>query len=200
MAVTFLNKDAYGGRVYPFHVEPVKRDVMGYLLSGVEAGVVVTQGTPILANDDNKTAVICKHAKVTKKVSTTKFVVDYVGYLAVGDKVFCSGAETPVLSDISAINYDTKEITLKAANSQLDAGKVMVEGVMQETTVVAKNIPNRIVARSQKMTVTDKSVSATHQAIVISNVVDYPDEWLNKTAFPGSTLLAGCPLILFMKQ
>lgn len=200
MAVTFLNKNEYGGRVYPFHVEPVKRDVMGYQLDGVEAGVVVTQGTPIVADDDTKKAVICKHAKVVKKVSTTKFVVEYVGYLAVGDKVFCSGAASPVLSEIASINYDTKEITLKAANSQLDAGKIMVEGITDDSSVVAKHTPNRIVARTQTMSVKDKSVSATHQAIVISNVVDYPDEWLNKTTFKGSTLLAGCPLILFMKQ
>lgn len=205
MAVTFQNKDEWSGRVYPFHTEPVKRDVMGYKLSGVDKDTIVPQGTPIVANMNDKTATICKHAKVTKKVSTTKFIVDYVGFLAVGDKIFCSGEASPTLSEISAIDKATKEITLKAANTQLDAGKVLVEGESvtgegSSTTVQAKAIPNRIVARTQKMTENDKTISATHQAIVIQNVVDYPAEWLNTTAFPGSTLLKGCPLILFVKQ
>ena len=128
MAVTFQNKNEFAGRVYPFHVEPVKRDVMGYKVADVEKGTVIPQGTPLVANMDDKTAVICKHAKVVKKVSTTKFIVDYVGFLTVGTKIFCSGETTPTLSEISAINKDTKEITLKAANAQLDAGKILVEG------------------------------------------------------------------------
>ncbi len=201
MAVTFQNKDEFAGRVYPFHVEPVKRDIMGYNLTDVEKDTIVPQGTPIVADMDKKTAVICKHAKVVKKVSTTKFIVDYVGFLTVGTKVFCSGETTPTLSEISAIDKTTKEITLKAANSQLDAGKILVEGESDsDSSVTAKNIPNRIVARTQKMTELDKTVSATHQAIVIQNVVDYPAEWLNTETFPGSTLLKGCPLILFVKQ
>lgn len=204
MAVTFQNKDEWSGRVYPFHVEPVKRDVMGYKLSDIDKGAVVPQGTPLVADMDNKTAVICKHAKVVKKVSTTKFIVDYVGFLTVGTKIFCSGETTPTLSEISAINKDTKEITLKAANAQLDAGKILVEGESvgsnDSATVQAKHIPNRIVARTQVMTELDKTVSATHQAVVIQNVVDYPAEWLNTETFPGSTLLKGCPLILFVKQ
>lgn len=205
MAVTFEKKDLYGGRVYPFHVEPVKRDVMGYRLDGVAAGDVISQGTPIVADGDNKTAVICKHAKVVQKKSNTEFVVEYIGYLKVNDTIFCSGATNPVLSEIKEINKDTRTITLKAANNQLDAGKILVEGETVkgegDTNVVqAKHVPNRIVARTQTMAETNKTISATHSAVVIENVVDYPVEWLNKTTFPGTTLLAGCPLIIFIKQ
>lgn len=201
MAVTFQNKNEFAGRVYPFYIEPVKRDIMGYKVADVEKDTIIPQGTPLVANMDNKTAVICKHAKVTKKVSTTKFIVDYVGFLTVGTKVFCSGETTPVLSEISAIDKATKEITLKAANSQLDAGKILVEGESgTDNAVLVKHVPNRIVARTQKTTELDKTVSATHQAVVLQNVVDYPAEWLNTETFPGSTLLKGCPLILFVKQ
>ena len=85
------------------------------------------------------------------------------------------------------------------------AGKILVEGESVSngdsgTITKAKHIPNRIVARTQVMTELDKTVSATHQAVVIQNVVDYPVEWLNTETFPGSTLLKGCPLILFVKQ
>lgn len=200
MAVTFKNKDLYAGRVYCFHTQPTQRDVMGYKLSGVAAGDVVPQGTPLVANGDNKTATIAKYAKVVKKVSTTKFIVDQLNHLAVGTKIFCSGESTPTLSEISAINTATKEITLKAANSQLDAGKIMVEGVSESDVVKVKDIPNRIVARTETMQTVNQTISATWQAVAIQDVLDYPAEWLNTTSFPGTTLLAGCPHIVFIKQ
>lgn len=200
MAVTFKNKDVYAGRLYCFHTQPTQRDVMGYKLAGVVAGDVVPQGTPLVANADNKTATIAKYAKVTKKVSTTKFIVDQLNFLTVGTKIFASGVENPTLSEISAINTATKEITLKAANTQLDAGKIMVEGVSESDTVKVKDIPNRIVARTETMQTVNQTISATWQAVAIQEVLDYPAEWLNTTAFPGTTLLGGCPHIVFIKQ
>ena len=202
MAVTFENKNAYAGRVYPFHVEPVKRDVMGYEVSGVSKGVVIPQGTPLVVNDNDtngkKTAVIAKYAKITKKTSTTVFEVDNIGFLAVGDKIFKSGQNSPTLSTISAISG--KQITLSAANSQLAVGDTVLEGKTESETVVPVSIPNRIVARTETMKEKDHTISATHQALVIKNVVTYPAEWLNETTFPGSCLLKGCPLIMFINQ
>ena len=202
MAVTFENKNAYAGRVYPFHVEPVKRDVMGYEVSGVSKGVVIPQGTPLVVNDNDtngkKTAVIAKYAKITKKTSTTVFEVDNIGFLAVGDKIFKSGQNSPTLSTISAISG--KQITLSAANSQLAVGDTVLEGKTESETVVPVSIPNRIVARTETMKEKDHTISATHQALVIKNVVTYPAEWLNEITFPGSCLLKGCPLIMFINQ
>ena len=201
MAVVFENTDA-SKRVFCFHEEPAKRDVMGYTVSGVAEGDVIPQGTPLVVNDNDtngkKTAVICKYAHITKKTSTTKFEVDNIGFLKVGDKIFKSGQNSPTLSTISAISG--KEITLSAANSQLAVGDTVVEGKEENSTVVPVSVPNRIAARSQKMTAIDKTISATHQALVIKNVLDYPVEWLNETTFPGSCLLKGCPLILFINQ
>ena len=79
-------------------------------------------------------------------------------------------------------------------------GDTVLEGKEENSTVVPVSVPNRIAARSQKMTAIDKTISATHQALVIKNVLDYPAEWLNETTFPGSCLLKGCPLILFINQ
>lgn len=201
MAVVFENTDA-NKRVFCFHEEPAKRDVMGYTVSGVAEGDVIPQGTPLVVNDNDtngkKTAVICKYAHITKKTSTTKFEVDNIGFLKVGDKIFKSGQNSPTLSTISAISG--KEITLSAANSQLAVGDTVLEGKEENSTVVPVSVPNRIAARSQKMTAIDKTISATHQALVIKNVLDYPVEWLNETTFPGSCLLKGCPLILFINQ
>lgn len=201
MAVVFENTDA-NKRVFCFHEEPAKRDVMGYTVSGVAEGDVIPQGTPLVVNDNDtngkKTAGICKYAHITKKTSTTKFEVDNIGFLKVGDKIFKSGQNSPTLSTISAISG--KEITLSAANSQLAVGDTVLEGKEENSTVVPVSVPNRIAARSQKMTAIDKTISATHQALVIKNVLDYPVEWLNETTFPGSCLLKGCPLILFINQ
>lgn len=201
MAVVFENTDA-SKRVFCFHEEPAKRDVMGYTVSGVAEGDVIPQGTPLVVNDNEtngkKTAVICKYAHITKKTSTTKFEVDNIGFLKVGDKIFKSGQNSPTLSTISAISG--KEITLSAANSQLAVGDTVLEGKEENSAVVPVSVPNRIAARSQKMTAIDKTISATHQALVIKNVLDYPVEWLNETTFPGSCLLKGCPLILFINQ
>lgn len=204
MAVTF-NKSAYGKKkIECFHTEPEQRDVMGYTLMGVAEGTIVEKGTPILANDNDtngrKTAVICKYAKVVKKTSTTKFTLEDVSLLSVGDKIFKSGQSGATLSEISEVNRDTNEITLKAANSQLNAGDVVLEGKAEGEGVVAVNKPNRIVLRTEKMTKNNKTISATHRAIAIKNVLDYPVEYLNDTLFPGSTLLVGCPLILFINQ
>lgn len=199
MAVTFQNKNEYAGRAYCFHTQPVQRDVMGYKLSGVKVGDVVPQGTPLIANTDNKTAVIAKYAKVVKKVSTSKFVVETLNFLAVGDTIFCSGVASPTLSTIKSIDVATREITLSSANTQLDAGKIMVEGI-DENGVKAKHTPNRIVARTETMQTINQTISATWQAVAIQDVLEYPEEWLNSETFPGTTLLAGCPHIVFVKQ
>ena len=216
MSVVFKDPNAYKGRVYCFHNEPVQRDVMGYKVAGVSKGDVIPQGTPLVANDNDtngqKTAKIAKYAKVKAKTSTTVFELENIGFLAVGDKIFKSGATDPTLSTISKIEGNV--ITLSEANSQLAAGDIVVEGKTVETAggegapsgdtpvtvVVPKDIPNRIVARTETMTTLNQTISATHQAIAIKNVLDYPEEWLNAETFPGSVLLKGCPLILFINQ
>ena len=205
MAVVQANPNAYGKRkVAVFHTEPEQRDVMGYTLTAQAEGDVIEQGTPIVANDNDtngrKTAVICKYAKIKSKTSNTKFVLEDVAYLKVGDKIFKSGQASPELSEISAINTKTGEITLKAANAQFAAGDIILEGKSEGENIVPAGIPNRIVLRTEKLKANDKTISATHRAVAIKNVLDYPAEYLNATAFPGSTLLAGCPLILFINQ
>lgn len=205
MAVVQSNPNAYGKRkVAVFHTEPEQRDVMGYTLTAQAEGDVIEQGTPIVANDNDtngrKTAVICKYAKIKSKTSTTKFVLEDIAHLKVGDKIFKSGQASPTLSTISAIDKATGEITLAAANSQLAAGDIILEGKEENSAVVPAGIPNRIVLRTEKLKANDKTISATHRAVAIKNVLDYPAEYLNATAFPGSTLLAGCPLILFINQ
>lgn len=198
MSVTQVNKSAFHGIVPCFQVQPVQNEVMGYMLENAPAeGKIVPQGTPIYADMRAKTAKICKYAVVEKKVDTKNFVVKSVGLLSVGDKVYASKEGAAVLSTISAIDEKTNTITLSAANSEIAAGSVLVEGSAAGTPVA---VPNRIVATRAIMRATDKTVNAAFKAIAILNVLNYPDEWLNETAFPGSILLKGNPHIMFVTQ
>lgn len=202
MAVIFKDKSAFSGKVPCFQVPPVDREVMGYRLPDtLPADTIIPQGTPIKADMANKTAEICKYAVIEKKVDTKNFIVKSVGFLAVGDHIVKSGtgSDSPTISTISAIDPSTRKITLSAANSVLAAGDVVVE-TTSTSDATPKALPNRIVSRAATLRVNDKTVSAAYKAVAIQNVLHYPAEYLNTTAFPGSTLLVGCPLILFVTQ
>ena len=186
-----------------FYVPPVQREVSGYKLSdNLDSGTVIPMGTPIVASTANKTAKICKYAVVEKKVDAKNFILKDLGFLAVGDTFFISGAESPTLSTISAIDTTTRQITLSANNNSLAAGNVIVEGESVTsggtTTVQPVNVPNRIVSHTATLGEIDKTVSGTYQCVAIQNVLNYPEEYLNKTTFPGSVLLVGCPTIHFV--
>ncbi len=203
MAVTFKSKSAFAGNVPCFQVQPVLNEVMGYMLENAPAnGEVVPMGTPILADSKGKTAKICKYAVIEKKIDAKTFIAQRIGFLAVGDSIFVSGGA--VLSVIASIDESSRTITLKANNSELEAGKIVLEGVSETandtTTLKAVSTPNRIVAHSAVVKENDKTVSAAFKAVAIQNVLNYPQEWLNEEAFPGSTLLKGNPHIFFVNQ
>lgn len=210
MAVTYQNAASDATKrvlANCFYVPPVQREVSGYTLSGTWAkGTVIPMGTPIVADTATKSATICKYAVVEKKVDAKNFILEDLGFLAEGDKFFISGAESPALSTISAIDKATRKITLSANNSDLKAGDVIVEGKSVTTgegqsavtTISAVNIPNRIVSHTATLGESDKTVSGTYQCVAIQNVLKYPEEFLNKTTFPGSVLLVGCPTIHFV--
>lgn len=202
MAVTYPTSAANGSKsvlANCFYVPPVQREVSGYKLTGsYEKGTVIPMGTPIYADTATKQATICKYAVVEKKVDAKNFVLKDISFLAVGDKVFASGKTT--LSTISAIDKATRTITLSANNAEIVAGDVLVEGVAGENGAAptAVRVPNRIVSHTATLAEYDKTVSGTYQCVAIQNVLKYPDEYLNKTAFPGSVLLVGCPTIHFV--
>lgn len=208
MAVTFINKTEFSGQVPCFQVQPTEREVMGYALADktLPVGTLIPMGTPVSVDEDTKKATICKYAVVEKKVDTKNFFLKSIGFFAVGDYICVSGGTA--YSKISAIDADTRKITLSTANTEIDAKSVILEAVQvaggtadaPTQTTKAKNVPNRIVAHADKVRATDNTISVTFKAVAISNVLNYPDEYLNKETFPGSTLLAGNPLIFFVKQ
>lgn len=199
------SRQDYHGIMTPFYMEPAKKDVMGYRLTNVEAGDVIMPGTPIKTDEKGKTAVICKYAYVLAVAIDKKTLTVKGGHhLKAGDKVAISGASTLTQLTISAVDNDADTITLSAANNSIKAEDVLVEvattGTGQEAVVAPVALPNRIVDTVAKIDALDKTCSATHEVVVLQNVVHYPDEYLNKTAFPGSILLVGDPKILFVIQ
>ena len=191
----------YEGVMTPFYMEPAKKDVMGYRLTNVAAGDVVLPGTPIKTDEVEKTAVVCKYAYV-KDVAADKKTLTVKGghFLKVGNKVAVSGAAT--LKELTVESVDVKNdiVVLSAQSADVKAGSVLVEVATVDGTLSAKDLPNRIVDSVAKIDELDMTCSATHEVMVLQNVVHYPDEYLNKTAFPGSILLVGNPKIMFTIQ
>ena len=191
------------GYMNPFWIEPAKRDVMGYKLSGVDAGTVVPAGTPIKTDEAAKTAVICKYA-VVKAVAADKKTLSIEGehFFKADDKCAISGAQS--LTQLTIASVADEQIVLSAANNSIKAGDVLVEvattGSGQDAVVAPVALPNRIVCAKAEIDELDKTCSAAHSGVVLANVVNYPEEYLNKTSFPGSVYLVGCAGLLFTIQ
>lgn len=200
MAVFPNSKKDYRGYMNAFWIEPAKRDVMGYRLTNVEAGTVIPTGTPIKTDEANKTAVVCKYAYVVAVANDKKTLTVKEGHmLAGGAKVAISGAETLTELTVSKVNGDDT-IVLSAINNTIKEGDVLVEVATTDGKVAPVAIPNRVVCAIAEISEIDKTCSAAHSGIVLKNVVHYPAEYLNETAFPGSILLAGCPTLMFTIQ
>lgn len=194
----FPNSESYHGVMSPFWLEPVKKDVMGYKLTNVASGDIIERGTPIETNEKEKTAVVCKYAVVLKVATDKKTLTVKPGHhLKAGDTVGISGGTLASLT-IASVGKDT--IVLSAQNNTVKEGSVLVEVKTEESTVVVKNKPNRIVTQNETITDLNATCSGAHDAIVLQNVVHYPAEYLNENTFPGSILLVGCPKIMFIYQ
>lgn len=191
-----------------FWIEPAKKDVMGYRLLNANVGDEIPQGTPLKTDEVNKTAYICRYAHVLAVSNDKKVLTVQRGhFIKAGDSVIISGTETSVT--VKSVTADTITLNnaLSAGNATLIVGKsVFVASDVEESesasgsAAATIDVPNRIVCFTEKIDELHQTVSAAHQGIVLANVVNYPDEYLNKTAFPGSILLAGNPLLMFTVQ
>lgn len=200
----FPDKDqAFDGIKPVFHLEPEKKDVMGYRLADEDAvkGRIIYPGTPIKTDEKAKTAVICKYAHVEKVANDKKtLTVEPYHYLVAGDKVAISGKTTLVELTIASVSEDNKTIVLSAANNDIKDNDVLVEVATVDTVVAPKNLPNRIVNAKATMDSLHKTISAAHAATVVQNFVYYPKEYMNLTVAPGTMYLVGCFGIMFIYQ
>ena len=199
MAKFLEDNNQYHGVKPVFWIEPVKKDVMGYRLTNVKKGQVILPGTPIQTDEFEKTAVVCKYARVLSVASDKKtLTVESGHHLAAGDVVAVSGENT--LAAIELASVDGDKVVLKTASDSVKEDSVLVEVVTADNVVAAKNTPNRVVCAVARINELDHTCSATHSAPVIQNMVHYPEEYLNKTIAPGSIYLKGCLGITFMYQ
>ena len=199
MAKFLEDNNQFHGLKPVFWIEPAKKDVMGYRLTNVEKGTVVLPGTPIQTDEVNKTAVVCKYARVLDVAKDKKtLTVESGHHLKAGDKVAISGDQTLVELTVSSVAEDT--VVLKSANDSVKVDSVLVEVVTTDNVVAAKNTPNRIVSAVAQINELDKTCSATHEAWVLQNMVHYPAEYLNTTIAPGTIYLKGCLGLKFMYQ
>lgn len=196
MAVFLEDNKEYVGTKPVFWIEPAKKDVMGYRLTNVSKGDVILPGTPIQTDEVNKTAVVCKYAVVVSVATDNKtLTVEGGHHIKAGDKLAISGV-TPI-AELTVKSVEGDVVVMSAANAALKAGVVLVE---TDGAGAVKNIPNRIVVEVANINELDKTCSATHEAWVIQNMVNYPSEYLNTTVAPGSIYLAGCLGLKFMYQ
>ena len=199
MAIFLEDNNQYHGLKPVFWIEPAKKDVMGYRLTNVEKGQVILPGTPIQTDEVNKTAVVCKYARVLDVATDKKtLTVESGHHLKAGDKVAISGETTLTELTIASVAEDT--VVLKATNDTVKVDSVLVEVVTAESVVAAKNTPNRIVSAVAHINELDHTCSATHEAWVLQNMVHYPAEYLNTTIAPGTIYLKGCLGLKFMYQ
>lgn len=187
----------FEGRMNAFWQEPAKKDVMGYRLTNVKDGDFIPDGTPIMTNETDKTAVVCRYAYVVGVATDNKtLTVKNAGLLSVGMRMSVNGAAA--VSEIASISGET--VVLKAAVAGIKAGDILVEGTVAEGAFVPAAIPNRITLGNKKVDELDMTIAATHEAWVLQNVVHYPDCYLNKTIAPGTIYLVGCLGLKFMIQ
>lgn len=205
----FANNKKYGERMNAFWIEPVKKDVMGYALKNVLAGEKVQQGQPLYCVDNagKKEAYVCKYIEVIAVGNDHKTLTVKKGSLAkVSETYFLSGADSRVLRTISSVTIGdlTDTIVLSAAAAEIEEGAVLVEGVTSgsgsSATVQPKYLPNRIASQKAEVDSLDATVPAMHSGIVIKNVVNYPEEYINSNSYPGTETLIGCPLIMLIIQ
>lgn len=189
------------GYMKPFWLEPSNKDVMGYMLQGVEAGEWIPQGYPVFCEDDaatgQKKATLCKYVAIMEKVSTTIFRIKKNSLVKAGDKLTLVGGT--VLSTVKSIEADGQydKLTLTAANAEADADKSLA---LATEAGKAAYLPNRVVAEDCNMIEDDKTIVAAHSGIILKNIVKYPAAYINSETFPGSDLLVGCPAISFINQ
>lgn len=187
------------GYMKPFWLEPSNKDVMGYMLQGVEAGDWIPQGYPVKCEDGangQKVATLCKYMAVAEFVTTKKVKVRRNSLAKVGEKYAVEGGTTAleVFAIERAGEYDLVEFkNTHGITSGTTPSLYLLDG---ENPV----LPNRVVAEDCNMIEDDKTIVAAHSGIVLKNVVNYPAEYYNTTAFPGTVMLVGCPHITFVNQ
>jgi hypothetical protein len=160
----------------------------------LEVGMVLHRGTPVSVDFENRTAAVCKAAKVLAGGTTSAPRVAKGLYFAVGDSVSKLGGAAATIKSIDRTNVEYDVLTLSAAITGLAEGDTLVESA---SAGVAKYVPNAVVGAVLEVNANAiPTIDVAYEAVVL-----YPSlatailaDWLN-----GFCLKLN-PNILFIKQ
>ena len=194
MAIEF-KKTAHSG-----HMPEIWRGEAKILPAGFKpantlvAGMVLHRGTPVFVDFENRSAAVCKAAKVLSGGTTSAPRVAKGHYFAVGDKVSKLGGGSATIKSIDASNAEYDVLTLSAAITGLAAEDTLVES---EADGAAKYAPNAVVGAvlevKENMIPT---IDVAYEAVVLYPSLATPvlADWLNGFCLKSN------PNILFIKQ
>lgn len=162
--------------------------------NALEVGMVLHRGTPVFVDFENRSAAICKAAKVLAGGTTSAPRVAKGLYFAVGDKVSKVGGASATIKSVDRSNSEYDVLTLSAAITGLAENDVLVES---ETDGAAKYAPNAVVGAV--LEVNGKgipTIDVAYEAVVLypSLATEILKDWLNGFCLKSN------PNILFIKQ
>lgn len=165
-------------------------------------GTVLRRGTLLYVDFANKTAAVCKSAKVLNGGTTTKPRVAKGTHFAVGDVITKAGdgKATPNISSIDTSNAEYDEITLSAAYTGLATGDIIVESAApasESVDAAPLYTPNAIVGAEKEFDGKGlPTIDAAYEAVVLYPATAYalvPD-WMQGICLKSN------PNIVFIEQ
>lgn len=165
-------------------------------------GTVLRRATLLYVDFANKTAAVCKSAKVLTGGTTQKVRVNKGTHFAVGDVITKAGdgKATPNISSIDTTNAEYDELNLSAAYAGLAAGDVIVEsqapaGGNGDATPLYT--PNAIVGAEKEFDGKGlPTIDAAYEAVVLYPAVAYAlvPEWMQGICLKSN------PNLVFIEQ
>lgn len=184
MAITF-EKQTYSGRFPEIWRGEVKMLPGGFKpKQTMPVGTLLRRGTPVFVDFDERTAAVCKTAKVLEGGTTTKIRVPKGHYFAVGDKIAKHGGEATATVDVKEIDtsnsaYDV--ITTSAAVTGVKNDDILIEAVVDESKCVPAYTPNNIVGADKLFDGKGlPTIDCGYEALVLKNALLFPllPEWV----------------------
>lgn len=165
-------------------------------------GTVLRKAVPLYVDFDNRSAAVCKTAKVLGGGTTTKVRVPKGHYFVAGDVVtkYGDGSATPNIKDVDTSNADYDILTLSAAYTGLAENDILVESVAPaQTTDTAKPLytPNMVVGAEKKFDGKGlPTIDPAFEVVILTTSLAAPmlSEWIQGVALKNN------PNIIYIKQ
>lgn len=202
MAVDFKRND-YAGHFPEFWRGECKILPGGFKpVQDIPVGTVLHKAVPIFVDFDNKTAAICKTAKVVNGGTTTKVRVAKGHYFVAGETVAIEGdgSETSLISKVDTSNSDYDVLELAKALAGAAADKVLFDTTEPDSgTAAPKYAPNMVVGAERLIDGKGlPTIDAGFEAVILIPSLAAPmlADWLGGNGL----FLKNNPNIIYIKQ